>query len=153
MPRCLLCLRKVPHAGSARRRGGHGLPHVAADAGRGAYFRGSDTGQNVHGFCEPLSGLFLQPEWLWPHAMPIDISLGIQDGAKMFSERSADLSAARSTNYRLPTTRGHLLPYDVRQWGGDNGSQDLEGSNGGFAVHLLRNLVLAPRSSPGRIFG
>ena len=33
--------------------------------------------------------------------MPLDISLEIQDGKKLFSERSADLSAARSTNYQI----------------------------------------------------
>ena len=46
-----------------------------------------------------LSGLFLQPKWIWPHAMPLDISLEIQDGAKLFKEFTG--ATQLSTNYQI----------------------------------------------------
>ena len=54
-----------------------------------------------------LSGLFLQPKWIWPHAMPLDISLEIQDGAKLFNEfQSTTAMSTNSVSYThltLPT--------------------------------------------------
>ena len=93
-----MCIRDRTRA-AREREAGMGFPMTSLSADGQATYEEMQQDKTYVISVNLLSGLLPQPKFLWLHAMPIDIALEIHDGAKMFSEMSADLTQPRSTNY------------------------------------------------------
>ena len=76
-----------------------GFPMAAMSAEGVASYEPIASGKTYTFSVNLLSGLLLQPKWIWLHAMPLDISLELQDGAKCFAEYSG--SEALTTDYTI----------------------------------------------------